>query len=109
MLIVVKMRSPKYMRDTYRFASLQELYDMFVLIRSVGESNIGSYLFALAKDGNLNVSKYGFSIDARLDCPDYTLANKLARDVGLIVGIGRFTREKAKVKAFVKAFDSAKS
>lgn len=109
MLITVKIRNPKYVRRNYEFDSLEKLYNMLALIRSVGKHNLSSYIFVLAKDGRLNLSKYGFSIDAKLDCPDYTLANKLAKDVGLIVGWERFKPDKEKTLAFAKAFDSAKS
>jgi len=108
MLITVKIEAPRYVRRTYEFHSLEKLCDLLVLIRSVGEDNLSSFIFALAKDGRLNISKYGFSIDAALDCPDYALANKLAEDVGLIAGWEKFRPNKEKILAFAKAFDSAK-
>jgi len=109
MRIVAKIEAPKYMRGIHRFDSLGRFCDFLVLIRSVGESNLGSFIFAIAKDGVLNLSKYGFSISANLDCPDYALASKLAENTGLIDKQGRFRPERAKVRAFVRAFDSARS
>ena len=63
-LITVKIRAPKYVRGTYEFDSLEKLYDLLILIRSVGKYDLSSFIFALAKDGRLNISKYGLSIDA---------------------------------------------
>jgi len=107
MKVVVKMEAPKYVRGSYTFDSLGKLYDFLALIKGLGESNIGPFIFTLAKDGVLNLSKYGFSINAKLDCADYVLANKLAKEIGLVNGFGRFKPAKAKILTFVKAFDSA--
>lgn len=109
MLICVKMRAPKYVRRNYSLSSLEEFHNLLTLIESVSEHNLSSFIFHLAKDGNLNISKYGLSLEAKLDCPDYALANKLAEDVGLIVAQGRFKPDKGKILVFARAFDSAKS
>jgi len=109
MRIIAKIESPKYVRGIHRFDSLERFYDFLILIRSVGENNLGSFIFAIAKDGVLTLSKYGFSVDANLDCPDYALANKLAESTGLIDKWGRLKPQRVKIRAFVKAFDSAKS
>ena len=109
MLITAKIEAPKYVRGNYKFNSLEKLCDLFLLIRSVGEYNLSAFIFVLAKDGRLNISKYGLSLDVKLDCPDYALANELAKDVGLIAGWEKFKPDKGKILAFAKAFDSAKS
>lgn len=109
MLITAKIQAPKYVRGDYKFNSLEKFFKFLVLIRSVGEENLSSYIFGLAKDGSLNISKYGLSLDVKLDCPDYALANMLAKDVGLIGKWERFKPDKKKIRAFAKAFDSAKS
>lgn len=108
-MINVRIDAPRYVQGMYKFKTLEQFYDLLVLIKSVGNRNLSSYIFVLAKDGTLNLSKYGFSIDARLDCSDYALANKLARDVGLIDTRKSFKPSKEKILAFAKAFDSAKS
>lgn len=107
MFITVKMRAPKYIRGNYDFDSLEKLYDFLLLIRSVGKSNLSPYIFAVAKDGRLNISKYGFSIDAKMDCPDYALANTLAKKLGLSISWEGFRTDK--IRDFCRAFDSAKS
>jgi len=107
MLISVKIRAPKYVRRDYSFNSLEEFHNLLTLIRSVSEHDLSSFIFCLAKDGDLNINKHGLSIEAELDCPDYALANKLAEDVGLIVAWGRFKPDKRKILVFAKAFDSA--
>ena len=109
MLITAKIRAPKYVRGNYKFDNLAKLCDLFSLIRSIGEHNLSSYIFGLAKDGRLNISKYGLSLDVKLDCPDYALANELAKDVGLIAGWEKFKPDREKIQAFAKAFDCAKS
>jgi len=109
MLITVKIQAPRYVRGDYKFNSLEKLCDLLALIGSIGEENLSSYIFGLAKDGRLNISKYGLSLDAKLDCPDYALANMLAKNVGLIVEWERFKPDKEKIRAFASAFDSAKS
>jgi len=109
MLITLKIQAPKYVRGNYKFNSLEKLFDVLSLIRSVSGDNISSFIFSIAKDGRLNISKYGLSLDVTLDCPDYTFANKLAKRVGLIVGLERFKPDNEKIRAFAKAFDSAKS
>jgi len=96
-------------RGNYTFDSLKKLYDVLSQIRSVSELELSSYIFGLAKDGRINISKYGLSIDLKLDTPDYALAKALARKVGLIVGLERFRPDREKIRAFAKAFDSAKS
>ena len=109
MLITVKIQAPKYVRGNYKFNSLEKFCDLLALIRSVSEDSLSSYIFSLAKDGRLNISKYGLSLDVKLDCPDYASANMLAKNVGLIVEWERFKPDKEKIRAFAKAFDSAKS
>lgn len=104
MLITVKMQAPKYVRGDNKFDSLEKLFDFLLLIKSVGKRNLGPYIFALAKDGRLNISKYGFSINAKMDCPDYALANTLARKNDV-----RFAADIEKIRVFCKAFDTAKS
>lgn len=107
MYIKVRVRAPRYAQGTHELGSLEEFYNLLASIRNTGKYHLGSLPFHLAKDGELNISKYGFSVEAKLDCPDYFLANKLAEKVGLIAVCGKLKPEKEKIRAFVRAFDSA--
>jgi len=103
----VKCRSPSYARGEYTFDSLQELLKWFQSVRSVSKRDRSNFIFAIAKDGELNLSKYGLSIDIKFDSSDYFLANRLAEETGLL------RRETIRLNSeilieFVKKFDTAK-
>lgn len=102
-----KIHAPRYAQRTHELGSLEEFYNLLASIRSTGKYHLGSLPFHLGTDGKLNISKYGFSIEAKLDYPDYFLTNKLAEEAGLIAAWGKMKPEKEKIRAFVRAFDSA--
>jgi hypothetical protein len=109
MLVRVNCRAPKYIRGQYTFDSLEKLYNFLSLIRSVSKDALSTYIFSVAKDGRLILSKYGLSLDITLDSPDYFLANKLAEGIGLIGSWQKFKPNTKKALDFAKAFDSSKA
>jgi len=107
MVITVHCENPKYARGDFKFKGLSELYDWLTLIRSVSEDSISQFLFGIAKDGSLDISKYGLSVKIKSDFHDYFLANRIAEQVGLIGPMGKFMPSKDKAQRFAREFDIA--
>jgi hypothetical protein len=101
-------KTPKYAHGSYKFSSLEELLQWFGGVRSVSSSDQSRFIFAVAKDGELKLAKYGLHLDIEFDSADYFLANGIAERIGLITPQGAIIEDKEKAVAFAKAFDTRK-
>ena len=110
MNIKVRCRAPKYVAGEHCFSSLEELYYWLSSIRGLPKHGVSTIIYFVAKEGFDN-SKYR-RLDAEItaDFHNYSLAEKLAKNAGLLMKKGlayelKPNREKA--LAFAKALDSA--
>jgi len=107
--IKVICRTPKYARGKFEFNSLKELLQWLRTVRSVSSSDLSRFVFAIAKDGELKLAKYGLHLNIEFDSADYFLANKLAEGIGLISHFGKMKEDERKITAFAELFDARKT
>lgn len=109
MHIRVVCKSPKYACGKFEFNSLEELLQWLHSVKSVSSPDLSRFIFAIAKDGELKLAKYGLHLDIESDSPDYFLANRLAEEIGLITYAGKIKEDERKVTTFAKSYDAIKA
>ena len=104
--ITVECASPKYVKGNYGFAKLKDVFNFLVRIKGFPRGYIGHWLLNIAKDGRIDgvyTARYGLKIES--DFHNYALAQKIAKETGLIQSFDKVSSKPEIAMAFAKAFD----
>jgi hypothetical protein len=108
--ITVECEKPKYVKGKYEFEKLEDVCKFLVKIKGFAKGTIGSWLLILAKDGYISRTHTARSeIEMKSDFHDYELAQKVARETGLVRAFDRRSPKLDIAFAFAKAFDKEAS
>jgi hypothetical protein len=104
--IKVECSSPKYVKGNYEYQRFEEVYNLLVRIKGFPKGYVGQWLLNLAKDGSIDgvyTARYGLKIKS--DFHDYTLAQKVAKESGLLKSFDKVSPRLDIALAFAKSFD----
>lgn len=104
--IIVDCEKPKYVKGTHECSSLEEVYNFLTNIKGFAKPTVGAWLLCIAKDGLISgVHTARLEIKIHSDFHDYQLAQKIAKETGLIYGLDKTDEKLETALAFAKTFD----
>jgi hypothetical protein len=104
--ITIECEKPKYVKDTYHYQGLEDVYKFLLSIRGFPKGLIGHWLLNIAKEGFITpvrTARYDIGIDS--DFHNYAFAEKMAKEVGLVYSFDIVSPKLEKALAFAQAFD----
>ena len=104
--IKVECSSPRYVKGNYEYRNLEEVFNLLVKIKGFPRGNIGHWLLNLAKDGCIDgvyTARYGLKMKS--DFHNYTLAQKAAKESGLLQSFDKVSPKLEIALAFARSFD----
>jgi len=104
--IEVECLSPRYVKGNYGYRKLEEVFNLLVRIKGFPKGYIGHWLLTLAKDGSIDgvyTARYG--IKMKSDFHNYTLAQKVAKESGLLQSFDKTSPKLEIALAFARSFD----
>jgi hypothetical protein len=108
--ITVECEKPRYAKGKYEFEKLQDVFEFLDKIRGFAKGTIGSWLLLLAKDGYISYAHTArWVIGMKSDFHDYQLAQKVARETGLVKAFDKRSSDVGVALRFAKAFDEEAS
>ena len=106
MKIKVECDKPKYAKGIYEYTKLEDVFLFLNRIKGFCRADIGSWLLCIAKDGSIEgVYTARIGLKMHSDFCDYELAQKIAKNTGLIYSFDRVSPKLDTALAFAKAFD----
>lgn len=110
MKITVECESPKYAKGKFEFETLEDVYKFLVKIKGFTKVKVGTWLLILAKDGYISKTHTArWVIGMESNFHDYQLAQKVARETGLVRAFDKISPKLDLALAFAKAFDKEAS
>ena len=106
MKIIIECKSPKYVKGTYNYTKLEDVFHFLVRVKGFPRGKIGYWLLDVAKDGIIHgvyTARYGLKIES--DFHDYELAQKIANESGLMQPLGKVSEKIEIALSFAKSFD----
>ena len=106
MRISVKCKSPKYVKGNYDYAKLEDVFNFLLRIKGFPKGYVGHWLLNIAKDGRIDgvyTARYGLSIES--DFHNYALAQKIAKESGLLLSFDSVSSKLDTALAFAQSFD----
>ena len=108
--IVVRCRTPKYIKGEYQFATFRDFLSWLAKIKALPKWSLGALLYGFVKSGYLNHVSGHYTFDAESNFSDYSLAQDLASKVGLLkirMGSDSFSRKPEVALQFADELDKA--
>ena len=104
--IKVECDKPKYVKGIYEYTNLEQVFNFLNDIRGFSKPTIGAWLLNIAKDGSIHgvyTARIGIKIHS--DFHDYELAQKTAKNTGLLYSWDKVSSKLETALAFARAFD----